>query len=320
MKRTIAKSTILAVLITIIGAFSWSQTMSDAQIQFSIQFYDQQLYYQGDEVRVKATITNHSSQIYRFRLADTRMFSMDFTVQDLSNMAVKPSEQYTTVLSENKPIFVRDVTILPGEDFSFVETLNDYKNLSSGVFMLTAYFYPGLRGNPDQSALQSNRLSLSLRPDIRRQNMAEDFMTVQVNQVLRAAMLPPDQVIQYMLNARQKNQQEAYLLYLDLESLYKSEPRRSERYRRMSEPERLETIQSFKNELWRNALTESISLIPASYEIMRTSYTGNRGTVEVVQKYKGSFFTEVKEFKYQLERQQDIWKVVSYTVTNRPNE
>src|SRR5690348_14767162 len=109
--------------------------MPEAQVQFSIQFYDQQLYYQGDEVRIKATLTNRSSQIYRFRLADNRMFSMDFTLQDLSNMAVKPSEQYTTVLSENKPIFVRDVTILPGEDFSFVETLNNYKNIGSGVFM-----------------------------------------------------------------------------------------------------------------------------------------------------------------------------------------
>jgi hypothetical protein len=123
-----------------------------------------------------------------------------------------------------------------------------------------------------------------------------------------------------MLSARQTNQREKYFLYLDLEGLYRDEPRRSESYRRLGEAERLVILRAFSDELWKTDLNSAISFIPTSWEIMNTSYAGDRGTVIVLQKYKNNFFTEVKEFKYQLRRQNDIWKIASYSVTNKGNE
>ncbi len=150
--------------------------------------------------------------------------------------------------------------------------------------------------------------------------MAEDQVNEHVQQVLRAANLPPDQAVSYMLSARQTNQREKYFLYLDLENLYRDEPRRNESYRRLGEAERLVMLRSFSDELWKTDVNAAISYIPNSYDIMNTNYAGDRGTVIVLQKYKNNFFTEVKEFKYRLERKQDIWKIVSYSVTNKGNE
>jgi hypothetical protein len=292
----------------------------DTALRFSIQFWDQKIYYQGDDVWIKATIANGTPNVYRFRLADNRMFSIDFDIRDLGNQAIRPSETFTAVLAENKPVFARDVTILPGEDFSFVERLNNYRHLGSGVFMVSASFMPELRGQSHQAVLQSNRLSLSVRPDVRRQYAAEERVEEHIQQTLRAANLPPDQAVAYMLSARQTNQREKYFLYLDLEGLYRDEPRRSESYRRLGEAERLVILRAFSDELWKTDLNSAISFIPTSWEIMNTSYAGDRGTVIVLQKYKNNFFTEVKEFKYQLRRQNDIWKIASYSVTNKGNE
>ena len=298
----------------------FSQQMPENLVSFSIQFYDQKIYYQGDDITIKATVTNNSPTAYRFRLADNRMFSLSFDIRDLANMALKPSEKYTTVLSENKPVFARDLTILPGEDFSFTEQLAAYKELPSGVFVLAAQFYPEMLGQTGQAILQSNNLTLSIRPAVRKQNMIQETVDLQVQQILRAENLPPDQVVAYMLTARQQDKAEAYFLYLDLNQLYKNEPRRGEALRRMSESEHMEALNGFKADLWKTTITDTISLKPTSYEIMKTSYSGKRGTVEVLLKYKNNFFTEIKEFKYQLERQQDIWKIVSYSVTNKGNE
>ena len=245
---------------------------------------------------------------------------MDFDIRDLGNLALRPSETYTAVIAENKPIFARDLTILPGEDFSFIEKLNNYRELSSGVFMVSATFLPELRGQSGQSMMSSNRLTLSIRPDVRRQYAAEDQLGEHIQQTLSAAALPPDQVVKYMLEARQTNQREKYFLYLDIESLYREDPRRAESYRRMGELERLTSLRDYGDNLWKTDINAFISMVPTSYQIMNTTYAGDRGQVIVLQKYRNNFFTEVKEFKYFLSRQRDVWKITGYSVTNRGHE
>lgn len=297
----------------------FSQADASGQVSFSIQFFDEKIYYQNDEIVVKATLTNNSPTAYRFRLADNRLFSLDFDIRDLSNLALKPSEAYTTVLSDNKPVYARDVTILPGEDFSFNEILSNYKQLPSGVYVVGAQFFPELRG---QSAgyLQSNNLTLSIRPAVRKADSANETVNLNLQQALKAENLPPDQVVKYTLDARMRDQAEAFFLYLDVERLYKNEPRRGEALRRMSETEHMEAIKKFKAKLWSMSIDDPISLKSTSYEIMRTNYGGNAGTVDVVLKFKNSFFTERRQYRYQLERQNEVWKIVSYAVTKLANE
>ena len=117
-----------------------------------------------------------------------------------------------------------------GESFSFVEDLRDYVNLGqSGSFVVRARVYPELYRSPANRttaavhavpALESNRLSLTLRPPlIPGPDGIPLEMDVETQAVLVRERLPPDQVVEYMLSARQKSQWEKFFLYLDLESM-----------------------------------------------------------------------------------------------------
>ena len=311
---------------------------STAPVQLSIQFQDQQVYYENDDVNIKLTVSNNSPDIYRFRLADDRMFSVDFGVQNLANQEMRPSQRYTEVRTENKPVFTRDVSILPGESFSFTEKLNTYKELPSGMYVISAYLYPELRYDPSTLPLTSNRLSLSVRPEIRRTKASDDKVAAQVQEVLKAQALPPDQVISFMLDSRMKGKREAYFLYIDAEKLYLLDPRRAEAYRRMAEIDRMQTLDAYRDQLWSNSTGSSktggktktyqqlnydnIALSPLSYQILRTSYDEVSATVEVLEKFRpnGVFYTEIKAYKYYLTRRDGVWYLTSYTVTNKGTE
>jgi len=301
-----------------------AQTLPEtsAPVQLSIQYHDQHIYYEHDDVMVKLTINNNSAEVYRFRLADQRMFSVDFGVQNLANQSAVPSERYSTVLSDNKPIFTRDISILPGESYAFVEKLNDYKQLAAGMHVITAYLYPELRYAQATVPLVSNRMSLDVRPDIRRQRALEETTAKQVQQILKAQSLAPDQVVEYMLNARMKNLREAYFLYLNMEKIYGLEPRRAEAFRRMSEMDRMSAIDKYKELIWMQKTTDNISMVPINFQILKTSYDPASAQVEVVQKYrtKDMFFTEIKLYRYKLEKQDGIWYITDYSVTNKGNE
>lgn len=314
----------LPIILLVAGAiFAQGNTNNpDYPLSVDIQFHDQRIYYETDEVFVKVTLTNNSPEVSRFRIADNKLFSLDFAVQTLANQALSPSEEYIRVLTNNESVFTRDVSIRPNEQFSFLVKLNDFKKLPAGVYVVSGYFYPELRKGGNALPLPSNRLSLSIKPDSRRERAREDLVAQQVQQILKAQALAPDQVIEYMLQARMKSIAEQFFLYIDLEELYVREPANAERYRRLSEMDRIRTLGEYKTRLYDGNENSTISMRPDEFEIIKTEIQNNKrlATVEVLQKYKSRMFTELKYFKYRLEKQDQIWYVIDYTVINKGTE
>lgn len=320
IRRFIALPIILLLAVAV--SAQGSSNNPDYPLSVDIQFHDQRIYYETDEVFVKVTLTNNSPEVSRFRIADNKIFSLDFGIQTLANQALRPSEQYIRILTNNESVFTRDVSIRPNEQFSFVVRLNDFKDLPAGVYVLSAYFYPELRQGGNALPLPSNRLSLNIKPDSRRERAREDAVAQQVQQILKAQALAPDQVIEYMLQARMKSIPEQFFLYLNLEDLYVREPANAERYRRLSEMDRIRTLDEYKTKLFDGNEGSTIAMRPDEYEIIKTQIQNNKrlATVEVLQKYRSKMFTELKYFTYRLQKQDQIWYVIDYTVINKGTE
>jgi hypothetical protein len=307
----------------------YAQTDNAAQlagVSVSIRFYNKAIYFPGSDVEIKVTIANDSGSTYRFKLADNRLYSIDFDVRTMTNTEVLRSQKFTTQMNSNQPAFFRDVSIDPGEAYSFTETLADFRDITDpGMYVVTARFFPSL--NPDMGAtgkqpasLTSNRLTLSVRPSAQGLAAVQEKIDQQTGEVLSREALPPDQVVAFTIQARQHGNWNRFFLYLDVPSLIKRDPARARRFLRMSETDQQAFIQKFKADLQHQTDSSDIVVVPSSFQIIKTSYTPDRGTVEALEKFKNSNFTEVKRYTYTLERRDNIWYIVGYEVQNLGTE
>lgn len=313
-KRLFAK----LVLICALPAALLAQTPS--AIDFSISFYDQQVYFPGDPVQIRISVVNNSAGPYSFRLADNRIFNLEFELVDLSNVAQPASEQFTTLRMSNQRIYFRDISLNPGEEFSFIEDLSNFRTISEGIYVVRANFFPELVGPANGPKLTSNRLTLAVRPGFRvaerRIIAAEEAVTSH----LRATPIPPDEVISQLIQSRMHGQKEAFFLHLDITSLYRMDPRNDNIFRRLSEREQFTVLNDFRESLWNPSIQDNISRIPLRYEILRTSYDASTATVDTIQKYQMDSYIEVKRYTYKLNKRDGIWFLTSYTVTNLGTE
>jgi hypothetical protein len=288
-------------------------------LSVEIQFHNQQIYRENDEILVKVTIRNNTAFMQYFRVADIRAhFSLDFTVKNLMNNSMGPSNQYTKVFQDHQSMFTRDVSLNPNEEFSFVEVLGNYTLLPAGTYVVSALFYPQIRKDMSSRIIPSNRLSLTIRPDLGRERNQEQMVMHEVQKVLKAQALPPDQVVDYFLKARIEDIREQYFLYMNVESLYILEPQRKEKYLRLSALERDKELESYKTLLWEgsNIERDTFSVRPVAYRITNTQYDSRIATVSVIQEYTVQQYTYKKLYRYKLEKQEGIWKVMDFTVSN----
>ncbi|MFQ3547683.1 MAG: hypothetical protein SNJ56_05040, partial [Termitinemataceae bacterium] len=206
------------IMLTVLAA------LTAEPVDFSIRFLDKQVYYAGrGPIYIQCTITNTSAETYRFFLADERAFTIDFDVRTMTNRSLDASEILIRKRTQNQQVFFREVLIKSGESFSFAEDLTDYIKLDqSGSYVVQARLYPDLyqKNYIQGRVLESNRLALNLRtPPLSEPGKPPVALDVETNAVLVRQNLPPDQVIEYMLTARQKSQWEKFFLYLDIEAM-----------------------------------------------------------------------------------------------------
>jgi hypothetical protein len=327
---------IFIILLLFTGLLSVSAA---SDIGLSIRYFDKRIYHvQGadeDPIFIHITIANSSPSTYRFKLADERAFSIDFDIRTMSNRAVEPTELLIRKRSGSQQVFFREIVVEPGESFSFVEDLRNYADLSqAGSFIIQAKMYPELyrpsaavqtagraavisAGQP----LESNRLNLNLRPPaLPGPNGIPLAMDVETNGILVRERLPPDQVIEYMLKARQKTQWERFFLYIDLETMISRDPARRRQWLAESEEGRQRMLARYRTELEEGVTDGDIVTIPAEFQIERTSYGAEEGTVVVLEKFIIGSYTERKRYTYYLYRKDDIWTIIDYTVLNLGTE
>jgi hypothetical protein len=301
------------------------------KVAFEIRFHEKRIYYLNDRehpVSLEATLTNNSSETFRFKMAENRMFNFDFEVTTPTNILLDHAQEFSRARTSNQPVLYREISLEPGDTFGVVVTLNDFIEIpEAGLYSVQGTFYPELyllgpmRDVPAGMVepLRSNLLTLSIRPEILFEEERAMIEAETGKRILRQP-LPPDEVVDYMLNARQRSQWEKFFLYLDLESLYVKNPGRAESYRRMSEENRRATIARYKQQLQSETVDVDILVIPSEYEIIQTRYTPLEAEVTVIEKFQYRDYVEVKRYTYFLERRDSIWVVTDYEIVNLGTE
>jgi len=328
---------LLLVSMMILLPLGAAEGPSKPGVEFNIRFFDRRIYYvEGDPIYIQLTVTNNSPLTYRFKLADERAFSLDFDARTTSNRSLEPADTLIRKRTQYQQIFFREIAVEAGESFSFVEDLRHYIDINQpGSLVISARLYPELF-RPDtvkttvsngsapalSGVLESKRLSLSVRPAVVTGPDGIPLeMDIATNAQLVRERLAPDQVVEYTITARQKSQWEKFFLYLDLESMLLAQDSTLQRkWLTESEEGRRRMIEQYRQEL-RNSITDgTISVIPSSFDIERTQYNSFEGSVSVLQKFKSTYFTELKRYTYFLRQKDNIWTIVGYSVVNLGTE
>ncbi|MDR2069313.1 MAG: hypothetical protein LBP71_05535 [Spirochaetaceae bacterium] len=303
-------------------------SLGASEIGLSIRFYDKRIYYISgasvEPILVQVTIANNGPVPYHFKLAEDRIFSVDFEVKTLTNRPVEAADLLVRKRTQNARVFFRDVSVESGESFSFVEDVRNYAILGdAGSFVVQAKLYPDLIRNIAGGALplESNRLSLHLRPpSLPGPGGVPLAMDVETNAILVRENLPPDEVVEYTLRARQKSQWEKFFLYLDLEAMLRRDPRRQRQWLAAPEEVRRRMIDQYRTELENEVVDGDIATIPLEFRIERTTYNAEEGTVIVLETFRFRDIIEKKRYTYDLRRRDDVWTIVGYTVQNLGTE
>jgi hypothetical protein len=340
VKRTFITFVIRFFIVLSLGTTLWAVEdggRAPEGIGFSIRYFDKRIYHasgrQGDPIYVQATVTNNSPGAYRFKLANERAFSIEFDIRTLTNREVEPADILIRRRTTSGRIFFREIAVESGESFSFIEDLRNYADLTEpGAFVVRARIFPELFREDPQGplpdtaepgyVLESNRLSLNLRPPvIPGPGGTPAAIDVELGTVLSRERLAPDEVIEYLLTARQKSQWEKFFLYLDLEAIIARDPARRRQWNAEGEEGRQRMLTRYREELRQSVIDGDITAIPVEFEIERTNYNALEGTVVVLEKFRtGTNYTERKRYTYYVARKDMYWAVVDYVVTNLGTE
>jgi hypothetical protein len=304
-----------------------------SNITLNIRYFDKRIYYlENDPVMIQVTVANKGPAVFRFRLADERAFSVDFEVRTTTNRAVEAADALVRKRSQSQQVYFREISVEAGESFSFVEDLRDYALLDrSGSYIVRARIFPelyyplseasGAAAAETVSPLESNRLNLDIRPPlIPGPGGVPLALDVETNAVLVREKLPPDEVISYLITARQKEQWEKFFLYLDLEAMLSRDSYRRRQWLAESEEGRQRMAARYRNELRSAVVDGDIAAIPQEFTIERTIYNTEEGTVTVLEYFKTGMYTERKRYTYYLRRRDDTWTIVDYSVVNLGTE
>ena len=298
------------------GVGGASSSMAAPTAAFSVRFYEKKVYFLGDEIQIQAVIQNNSPDTMRFRVADNRYYNLDFDVRTTTNLPLAHAKEFTMGRNSDQPVFFRDVSLEPGEDYSFVVDLARYISFTdAGLYVVEAMFYPDLFRGPASTVMQSNRMTLNIKPPVMG---AEERAVVEAETgaLIARAPLPPDEVVAYTISARQKSQWEKFFLYLDLESLLRRNPERDRVFRRSSEAAQRQMIDQFRQELMQARIDQEISVIPTSFEVQKTTYDANNASVQVLEKFKYPDYTELKQYTYLLKKSDRYWIIDDYGIQN----
>ena len=295
--------------------------------KLNIRFYTKTVYYPGgaisEPIFVKVAITNTSSRAMRFKLADDRSYSVDFSLLNTKNREAVHNEGWKRKRASNGQIYFREITLESGESYSFVENIKDYVDVeAAGVYVLKALFFPELKRLIDNTEehLVSNALTLEVKPSP--QVLALQGLPVSESngEILKPQAIPPDQVINYMLIARQKSLWQQFFLYMDVDRMIAKDSARGRRFQAESEMGRLTMIEIYKRDLSRSHIDKDIAAIPVEFQIEHTAYTSTEAQVKVLEWFQYRNFREKKRFTYYLSSRDGVWMLYDYLVENLGTE
>ena len=293
-------------------------------LSVSVKYYNRTMYYPGNRdsnpVLVHISIKNNSTETKRFKLADDRMFSIDFDVITIKNQTLPQSENLIKKRTTNRTVYFREIALDNGEEYSFTENLKDYIDITDpAVYYAELKFYPELYKSKYIS-LASNRLTLEVRPSP--SAAASSILPVADNtaELLNPEDISPDKVVERTIIARQKSLWDQYFLYMDIEAMLQRDAVAKRKYNAVSADERARLLKNYKADLMQSRIDNDIVAIPESFEIEKTLYSRTEGTVTVTEWFKYPNFREKKSYVYKVRRREGIWQIYDYVVTNLGTE
>jgi hypothetical protein len=297
--------------------------LANEGVSVFIRFYDKKIYYLGrtEDIKIKVSIVNKSIEPFRFKVADDRIFNLDFEVKTPGNIALDHSKEFTIQRNSFQYVYFKEVELEPEEEYGYIVQLDRYIHFDRpGVFTVQAQFHPDLMRDNRGVPMKSNLITLNIRPKIERQEL-KDLVEVETGEFVEKEVLPPDEVVEFTIRARQRSQWTRFFLYLDVRSLLLNNPEYRVKYEKLPEEGRKNLEQEYREKLKEELVNRDILVIPTEFEIQRTSYTPFEAEVKVLEKFKYPDFTERKLYTYHLIRKQDkYWEIANYEVLNLPTE
>ena len=337
MKRTfISIIAVIAIFAqTAVWAQSQQQPLNGATV--SIKFYDKTMYYPGNTpdnpVYVKVTIANTGSETVRFKLADDRMFSLDFTGYTVKNSKLEHTSSFIRKRSTNQTVFFREIALEAGEEYSFVENLKDYLIIPEpAIYYVELKFYPELYRTQlayvkektltavpvalvayKNDFIVTNRLTLEIKPSPSAASVVALPLTAGSKEILKPEPISPDKVVEQTIIARQRSLWDQYFLYLDVEELYIQDGIRKRKYNAESADMRARMLENYKLDLRQSRIDRDIVAIPVSFEIEKTMYSATEGIVTVKEWFQNDTFKEIKDILTTFVND-GIWQIYNYSV------
>lgn len=317
---------IIAVLFCL-GQQAFSDVIDKADyndLSVSIKYYNRTMYYPGNResnpVLVHISIKNNSTETKRFKLADDRMFSIDFDVITIKNQTLPQSENLIKKRTTNRTVYFREIALDNGEEYSFTENLKDYIDIKDpAIYYADLKFYPELYKSKYIS-LDSNRLTLEVRPSPSAAASSILPVTDNTSELLKPEDISPDKVVERTIIARQKSLWDQYFLYMDIEAMLQRNAVAKRKYNAVSADERARLLKNYKADLMQSRIDNDIVAVPESFEIEKTLYSRTEGTVTVTEWFKYPNFREKKSYVYKVRQREGIWQIYDYVVTNLGTE
>ena len=315
----------LLVIISIFILFAQSIIAQENEdVQVSIKLYNKTLYYPGESldnpIYVHITVANKSDETLRFKLADDRMFSIDFAAFNAKNKKLPYTEEIIKKRTTDRIVYFREIALETGEEYSFVENLKDYIQITEpAIYYFELDFFPELYKSKNNK-IESNRLRIDVKPSPSATGVTKVPVSNETISVLKPETISPDKVVEQTIVARQKNLWDQFFLYMDIEKMLTRDQARKRKYTTLSDIERNRMIQDYKLDLMQSRIDNAIVAIPESFYIEKTVYTQTEGSVSVIQWFKYDTFKEKKRYTYSVQKRDEVWHIYDYTVENLGTE
>ena len=274
----------------------------------------------SNPVFIHITVRNTGTDTLRFKLADDRMFSIDFNAYTIKNERLSQTETLVRKRTTNQTVYFREIALEAGEEYSFVENLKEYLTVANpSVYYVDLTFYPELYRFRDER-ITSNRLTLEVRPSPSAASSSSIPVEAGTVRILQPEAIPPDQVVERTIVARQKSLWDQYFLYMDVEAMLERTPSQKRRYRAASADERERMIDAYKSDLMQSRIDGDIVAIPERFQIEKTVYSKTEGSVVVTEWFNNRTYYEKKSYTYRLRQREGVWQIYDYTVVNLGTE
>ena len=308
-------------------AFFGQSASAQSRVQnaaVSIKFYDKTMYYpdaaDSNPVFIHITVRNTGTDTLRFKLADDRMFSIDFNAYTIKNERLSQTEMLVRKRTTNQTVYFREIALEAGEEYSFVENLKEYLTVANpSVYYVDLTFYPELYRFRDER-ITSNRLTLEVRPSPSAASSSSIPVEAGTVRILQPEAIPPDQVVERTIVARQKSLWDQYFLYMDVEAMLERTPSQKRRYRAASADERERMVDAYKSDLMQSRIDGDIVAVPERFQIEKTVYSKTEGSVVVTEWFNNRTYYEKKSYTYRLRQREGVWQIYDYTVVNLGTE